>query len=58
MAEQHEAVIRLDAWWIVRKLERWNRPGVDARAPQQELSDERAVVAGPGADDENAGPIR
>jgi hypothetical protein len=54
MAEQHEAVIGLDPWWIIRELKRRDRPGVDARAPQQELSDERAVVAGPGADDENA----
>jgi hypothetical protein len=39
MAEQHEAVVRLDAWGIVGELEGRDRPGVNARASQQGLPD-------------------
>jgi hypothetical protein len=54
MAQEHEAVVGLDVRRIVRKLKRGDRPGVDARASEQGLSDERAVEASTGADDENA----
>ena len=53
MAEQDKAVGGPDAWWVIYELKSGDRPRVDARASQQGLPDERAVVAGPGADDEN-----
>lgn len=53
MAEQDEAIIGLEARWVVREFKRRNRPCVYARASQQVLTDERAVVAGPGADEKN-----
>jgi hypothetical protein len=53
MAEQHEAVIGFEAWWIVREFKRRDRPRVGAGASQQVLTDECAVVAGSRADDEN-----
>jgi len=58
MAQEHKAVIRFDAWWIVRELKRWDRPGVYAGASQEVLTDECAVVAGSGTDDEKARPAR
>jgi hypothetical protein len=53
MAEQDEAVIGLEARWVVREFKRRNRPCVYAGASQQVLTDERAVVAGPSADEKN-----
>jgi hypothetical protein len=55
MAQQHEAVVRLEGWRIVGELERPDRPCLDARAAQQILADESAVVAGPGPDKKDAG---
>ena len=54
MAQQDEAVVAFEAWWIVGKLEGPDRPGVDACASQQILTDQRAVMAGPGADQKDA----
>jgi hypothetical protein len=54
VAEQHEAVVGREAWWIVGEFKRWDCPRVDARASQQVLTHQGAVVAGPDADDENA----
>jgi hypothetical protein len=54
MAEQHEAVVGPEAWWIVREFKRRDCPRFDARASQQVLTNECAVVAGPRADNKNA----
>jgi hypothetical protein len=54
MAEQNKPVIGLEGRRIVRELECTDRPRFDARTSQQILTDECAVIAGPGPDDENA----
>jgi hypothetical protein len=50
MAQQNEAVVRLEGRGIVGKLECPDRPCLNARAAQQILADESAVVAGSGSD--------
>jgi hypothetical protein len=54
MAEQHQAIVISQSRWIVRELERPDSPGVNPGAPQQVLTDERAVVTRPGADQKDA----
>jgi hypothetical protein len=54
MAQQQQPVVALDAGWIVDELEGGDRPGLDAGASQQILTDQRAVVTGPGADQKDA----
>jgi hypothetical protein len=50
MAEQYQAVVISQSRWIVGELERPDSPGLDAGAPQQVLTDQRAVIARPCAD--------
>jgi hypothetical protein len=54
MADEHQAVVISQSRWIVGELERPDSPGVDAGAPQQVLTDERSVIARPGADQKDA----
>src|SRR5207237_6635908 len=58
MAQEHQAVVGLDPRWIVDELEGRDGPRVDAGAPHQILTDQRAVVTGPGADQKDAGASR
>ena len=50
MAQQHQAVVISQIGWIVGEFESPDSPGLDTGASEQILTDQRAVVAGPGAD--------
>jgi hypothetical protein len=54
MAQQYKAIVRLEGRRIVGELKRPHRPRLDAGAPQQILTDQRAVVAGAGSDQKDA----
>jgi hypothetical protein len=54
MTQEQQAVVALDARWIVDELEGRDRPGLDARASQQILTNQRSVVARPCADQKDA----
>jgi hypothetical protein len=54
MGQEQEPVVALEARWVVNELEGPDRPRLDARALQQILTNQRAVVAGPGADEKDA----
>jgi hypothetical protein len=56
MAQQHQAVVGPEAGWVVGELEGGDGPRVEAGASQQILADEGAMMAGPGADEEEARP--
>jgi len=53
MAQQHQAVVGREAGWIVGEFESRDRPRIQADASQQILTDQSAVVAGAGADQED-----
>jgi hypothetical protein len=54
MGQEHEPVVALEPRWVVDELEGPDRPRLDARASQQILANQRAVVAGSGADEKDA----
>jgi hypothetical protein len=56
MAQQHQAVVGFEPGRVVGELEGGDRPRLEASASQQILADQRAVVAGPCADEEEARP--